>query len=77
MLDYRPAGEVNHQLMYEVNRNLFYDVGIVIQGQPLDPREVILLSFWRGLIGTIAKEFKNLEEGISKVTSTLIIRGLG
>jgi len=66
-----------HRVMYEVYRNLIYDIGIVIQGQPLDPREVILLSFWLGPIDAIAKEFKNREEGVPVVTSTVIIRGFG
>ena len=59
--------------MYEVNRNLFNNISIVIQSQPLDPREVPFLSFWCSLIDPIAEEFKNREEGIPVVTSGGII----
>jgi len=72
-VDYRPIGDVVNFFMYEVNRNLFYDISIVIQSQPLDSREVPFLSFWCSLIDPVTKEFKNREEGIPIVTSDLII----
>ncbi|MBU24854.1 MAG: hypothetical protein CMD99_02365 [Gammaproteobacteria bacterium] len=61
------------KLMYEMSKNSFYNVSIVIQGQSLYPGEMLFVSLWWGVIDPMPKELKNREEGISIAASIFII----